>query len=71
LARERGVTVFGQFWTHETGKSLRQLGIRPERITATATFYHVPDLHDFSRGVTEEVTGELFRRAGRQSSKLN
>jgi 2-polyprenyl-3-methyl-5-hydroxy-6-metoxy-1,4-benzoquinol methylase len=58
LARERGVLVFRQFWTHETGKSLRQLGVRPELITATATFYHVPDLHDFLRGVTEVMGPE-------------
>lgn len=53
LARAKGVTVFRQFWTHKTGKSLKQLGLRPDLITATAVFYHVPDLHDFLRGLTE------------------
>ncbi|MEO6041370.1 MAG: class I SAM-dependent methyltransferase [Croceibacterium sp.] len=53
VAREQGVTVFKQFWNSATGKSLRQLGIQPEVITATAVFYHVPDLHDFCAGLTE------------------
>lgn len=53
VAREQGVTVFKQFWNRETGRSLAQLGIRPELITATAVFYHVPDLHDFCAGLTE------------------
>lgn len=53
LAQEQGVTVFRQFWNHATGKSLRQLGVKPNAITATAVFYHVPDLHDFVAGLTE------------------
>ena len=58
LARQQGITVFKQFWHHETGKSLRQLGVRPEVITATAVFYHVPDLHDFVAGLTEVMGPE-------------
>ncbi|MET0251964.1 MAG: class I SAM-dependent methyltransferase [Novosphingobium sp.] len=53
LAREQGITVLKQFWSHETGKALRHLGIRPEVVTATAVFYHVPDLHSFVAGLTE------------------
>jgi len=53
LARDQGVTVFRQFWCHETGKSLKQLGVKPNAITATAVFYHVPDLHDFVAGLAE------------------
>jgi SAM-dependent methyltransferase len=53
LARAQGVTVFQQFWNRETGRSLRQLGVRPDAIIATAVFYHVPDLHDFVAGLTE------------------
>ena len=60
LARGKGVTVFQQFWNHETGKSLRQLGVCPEVITATAVFYHVPDLHDFVRGLTEVMGPNSF-----------
>jgi SAM-dependent methyltransferase len=53
LAREQGVTVFRQFWNHETGKALKQLGVKPNAITATAVFYHIPDLHDFVAGLAE------------------
>ena len=60
LARTQGVTVFQQFWNHETGKSLRQLGIRPELIIATAVFYHVPDLHDFVAGLGEVMGPQSF-----------
>ncbi|MFC3175198.1 methyltransferase domain-containing protein [Novosphingobium bradum] len=60
VARAQGVTVFQQFWNHETGKSLRQLGIRPEVITATAVFYHVPDLHDFVAGLNEVMGPNSF-----------
>ena len=58
VARAQGVTVFKQFWNHETGKSLAQLGLCPELITATAVFYHVPDLHDFCAGLTEVMGPE-------------
>lgn len=58
LARERGLTVFRQFWSSETGRSLKQLGLKPEVITATAVFYHVPDLHDFLTGLTEVMGPE-------------
>ncbi|MFM5932102.1 MAG: methyltransferase domain-containing protein [Novosphingobium sp.] len=60
LAREQGITVFQQFWNHDTGKSLRQLGIKPEVITATAVFYHVPDLHDFVAGLAEVMGPNSF-----------
>ena len=53
LARQSGLTVFKQFWNHATGLALRHLGVCPEVITATAVFYHVPDLHDFCAGLTE------------------
>ncbi len=60
LARAAGLTVFRQFWNHETGKSLRQLSICPEVITATAVFYHVPDLHDFVAGLNEVMGPKSF-----------
>jgi SAM-dependent methyltransferase len=60
VARSQGVTVFQQFWNHETGKSLKQLGIKPEVITATAVFYHVPDLHDFVSGLAEVMGPNSF-----------
>ena len=58
LARQQGITVFRQFWTHETGKSLKQLGVQPNAITATAVFYHVPDLHNFVEGLIEVMGPE-------------
>jgi SAM-dependent methyltransferase len=60
LARQAGLTVFRQFWNHATGKSLRQLNVCPEVITATAVFYHVPDLHDFCAGLTEVMGPDSF-----------
>ncbi len=58
LARQQGITVFRQFWCHETGRSFKQLSIVPDVITATAVFYHVPDLHDFVAGLTEVMGPE-------------
>jgi SAM-dependent methyltransferase len=58
LARAQGRTVCRTFWNHETGKAFRQLGLFPDLITATAVFYHLPDLHDFIRGLKEVLTPE-------------
>lgn len=58
LAEADGVTVLRQFWCHSTGTSLRQLNVKPKLITATAVFYHVPDLHDFCRGLVEVMSSE-------------
>lgn len=51
LARAAGVTVCRTFWNSTTAASIRQLGLRPRVITATAVFYHLPDLHDFVEGI--------------------
>jgi hypothetical protein len=53
LAKDRDITICETFWNQETGRALRSLEIRPSVITATAVFYHVPDLHDFVRGLVE------------------
>jgi SAM-dependent methyltransferase len=53
LAWKNGVTVFRTFWNSQTGRALRRLDVQPQVITATAVFYHVPDLHDFLVGVGE------------------
>jgi len=53
LAREQGITVFKTFWNLQTGKAMRQLNIFPDVITATAVFYHVPDLHNFINGLKQ------------------
>lgn len=58
LARQQGVTVMRTFWNRETGRALRQLGLHPDVITATAVFYHLPDLHDFIEGLKEVLRGD-------------
>lgn len=56
LAREQGTLVCRTFWNHDTGRAVRQLGLAPDLITATAVFYHLPDLHDFIEGLREVMT---------------
>ena len=56
MARQAGVTVFRTFWNRAAGEALNQLSVIPDIITTTASFYHVPDLHDFIAGV-EQVMG--------------
>lgn len=51
LAKEQGTTVCRTFWNSETGRAMRQMGLSPDVITATAVFYHLPDLHDFIEGL--------------------
>ena len=58
LAGEQGVTVCRAFWNRQTGRALHQLGLQPRVITATAVFYHVPDLHDFLDGLNEVIGPE-------------
>ena len=58
LARQQGSTVMRTFWNRESGRALRQLGLYPELITATAVFYHLPDLHDFIEGLLEVMRGD-------------
>ena len=53
LAKDRGVSVCQTFWNQQTGKALRQLNLAPKVITATAVFYHMPDLHEFTAGLAE------------------
>lgn len=53
LAKAHGITICETFWNQETGRALRSLEVRPRVITATAVFYHIPDLHDFVRGLVE------------------
>jgi len=58
LAREAGITVCRAFWGREAGRSLARLGLEPDLITATAVFYHVPDLHDFLEGLKAVMTAD-------------
>lgn len=51
LARENGHLTCRAFWNGDTARSLRALSVTPKIISATAVFYHVPDLHDFIEGL--------------------
>ena len=53
LASDQGTTICRTFWNLESGKAMRQLGLYPDLITATAVFYHLPDLHDFIEGLKQ------------------
>jgi len=55
LARDQGTLVARCFWNHGAGRAVRQLGLVPDLIVATAVFYHLPDLHDFIRGLREAM----------------
>ena len=56
LCRNRGINVCETFWTHSTGSALKSLNVAPDLITATAVFYHIPDLHGFVLGLREVMT---------------
>lgn len=58
LCRARGINVCETFWNLPTGNSLKQLNLAPDLITATAVFYHVPDLHEFVRALREVMTDD-------------
>jgi SAM-dependent methyltransferase len=51
LAKENKIPVCETFWNSETGRAFRHLKLLPDVITATAVFYHLPDLHDFIEGL--------------------
>ena len=53
LAQAEGITVCRTFWNLESGKAMQQLGLYPDLISATAVFYHLPDLHDFIEGLKQ------------------
>lgn len=53
LARQQGTIVCETFWNREAGRAFRALNLRPDVVTATAVFYHLPDLHDFIDGLDD------------------
>lgn len=53
LAKSQGIEVCRTFWNLEAGKAMRKLGLQPDLITATAVFYHLPDLHSFIQGLKQ------------------
>jgi hypothetical protein len=56
LCRANGITVCETFWNSNTANAIKTLNIQPDLITATAVFYHVPDLHDFIEGLKTVMT---------------
>lgn len=58
MARENGHLALRTYWNDATGAALAPLGLRPKVITATAVFYHVPDLHDFISGLRNVMDNE-------------
>lgn len=57
-AAAKEIPVMKRFWNKQLGSRLHARGISPALITATAVFYHVPDLHDFVRGIREVMHRE-------------
>ena len=51
LAKEKGITLFKNFWNKESAEALKRLVLYPDLITATAVFYHVEDIHSFIQGL--------------------
>jgi hypothetical protein len=58
LCRNSGINVCQAFWSKTTGRALRDLNLLPRVITATAVFYHIPDIHDFVDGLREVMDEE-------------
>jgi len=58
LAGANGHVIGRSFFNQTTGHALKTLGISPKLITATAVFYHVPDLHDFIAGLDAVMSRE-------------
>jgi hypothetical protein len=56
LCRANGITVCETFWNSDTANAIKALNIKPDLITATAVFYHIPDLHDFIKGLKTVMT---------------
>ena len=51
IARLSGHNVLEVFWNEETAQICKTLKVDPDIITATAVFYHTPDLQTFVRGI--------------------
>jgi cyclopropane fatty-acyl-phospholipid synthase-like methyltransferase len=53
LADQKQLILAKTFWNEASGTALQTLAINPDLITATAVFYHVPDLHSFIAGLKQ------------------
>ncbi|MGB0523171.1 MAG: methyltransferase domain-containing protein [Flammeovirgaceae bacterium] len=51
VATAQGITILKAFWNKESARAMKELGITPDIITATAVFYHVDNLHSFVQGL--------------------
>lgn len=51
LAKKANITVAKSFWNKASAESIKQLGLYPDLITATAVFYHTDDIHSFIQGL--------------------
>lgn len=58
LCRQKKINVCQTFWTRTTARALTDLNLLPRILTATAVFYHIPDLHDFVDGLREVMDEE-------------
>lgn len=56
LCRANGITVCETFFNSQSANALKVLNVKPDLITATAVFYHIPDLHDFIIGLKSVMT---------------
>lgn len=60
LARNAGLTVFKAFWNQQSAEAMKQLGLYPDLITATAVFYHLEDIHSFVKGLETIMTEDTI-----------
>lgn len=58
LCKNIGITVCETFWNSESASAIKRLNLQPDLITATAVFYHIPDLHDFINGLREVMNNK-------------
>jgi len=56
LCKANGISVCETFWNSQTADAIKTLNVQPSLITATAVFYHIPDLHDFIIGLKKVMT---------------
>ena len=60
LCRANGISVCETFWDLESARAFKRLNLKPDLITATAVFYHVPSLHDFIAGLREVMGAQTI-----------
>lgn len=58
IAKQNGHVVCRRFFNLSNAQALADVGLKPDLITATAVFYHAPDLHDFLDGIEALLEGD-------------